>query len=222
MKATVYHGPFKVADLEGSDLEIEKALAGLEYTTVVYEDEPGGYLPAWLDPAEDLFVDEHHWRLLYALGCNPGWPELWQRRLLAMLKAEPEGDTKWQTPEADVSACCSLLKYNGLHKRTGKRLESKSASLRWSMKDQLEDWLQDERPSFDEALQDSRQVRADECRFDSPFSPKQWRKVIRGRWSDYGCHLDRAKRIKRQLDVLYQAGDIWPDSVSDLVLRYNQ
>lgn len=224
MKATVYNGIMKVEELEGTEDQIGSRLNTMAqaYTTVVYEDEPGGYLPAWLDAGVDLFVDEDAWRMLYALGVDPGWCERWQRGLLSLLKMEPEADNgKWASPEADVTACVQYLKYTGLHKRTGKKLTSKSASLQHSFKDQLVDWLEDERPTLDEALKEGGNVRADECRFDSPYSPKQWSKVVRGRFSAYSCYRERVKRIRRQLEVITEAGDIWPAKVADLVPRYN-
>jgi len=222
MKATVYNGIMKVADLEGTEDQIGSRLNTLAaaYTTVVYEDEPGAYLPAWLDAGVDLFVDEDAWRALYALGVDPGWCERWQRSLLHLLKMEPEID-KWQSPEADVSACAQLLKYTGLHKRTGKRLTSRSADLRHSMKDQLIDWLEDERPTLEEARESQTPTSASDCRFCSPFSPKQWSKIIRGRYSDYSSHRDRVKRIMGQLKVIIEAGDIWPAKCADLVPAYN-
>ena len=227
MKATAYNGILKVADLEGSGLEIEKALDTLDahYTSVVYEDEPGSYLPAWLDAGDDLFVHEDAWRLLYGLGANLGWSEEWQRGLVFLLSMEPEADPggKWASPEGDVLACVELLKYTGLHKRTGKRLTSKSADLRHSFRYQLVDWLEDSRPTMEQmqrAMDDDQDVKIVDCRFSTPFSARQWMKVMRGKYSAYSSHRKRGASIKRYLNKLYEAGDIWPARCGDLVPNY--
>lgn len=156
------------------------------------------YLPNWLT-SEDLFVDEDYFRLVYALGLNPGEPENVQRGLVEILKAEPLGSGNWATPEADCLACVKLLAFNGLTP-TGKVSKAKSVDMWFSFKQQLLEW-------FDEHGD-----------FDSPFSLKQWVKVIRNRWNGYGPMKGAAKTVVRQLEIDRESGaDIWPENMSKLV-----
>jgi hypothetical protein len=164
-----------------------------------------GYLPEWLDPGTDLFVDSEHWRILYGLSVDPAWSESWQRGLLHLLKMEPEAGRDWARPEADVLACVLLLQYTGIHKRTGKPLTSRTASIKHSLKDQLIEWL--ETPESERT-------------FDSPFSPKQWNKCLRSKYNAYYDLRKRGARIVDFLTRLIESGEIWPESVTDLVPRY--
>ncbi|MFO7902322.1 MAG: hypothetical protein R6U98_06670 [Pirellulaceae bacterium] len=160
------------------------------------------YLPEWLDPAEDLFVHGDEWRTLYALGVDPGWPETWQRGLMSLLLDEPMAGGGYATPEGDIVKLVSILHWTGL-RLDGKPRQGKSAEIAASIKAQLVEWL--EEPDGPE-------------KYPSPYSVKQWRKLIRGRFSGYGACKERAARICRQLEADSEAGgDIWPSDTADLV-----
>ena len=155
------------------------------------------YLPNWLT-SEDLFVDEDYFRLAYALGLNPGESEAIQRGLVEILKSEPLGSGTWASPEADCMACIKILAFNGLT-ATGKVSKAKSVEMWYSFKEQLLDWCEHKE-------------------YDSPFSMKQWNKVIRGRFNGYGPMKGAAQNVVKQLRIDVEAGgEIWPENSIDLV-----
>ena len=204
--AKVYSGAGVFLGEVDTQAEVDQLTAGLNSRMVVWsgDEETGkadGYLPAWLDPSMELF--EEGWRVLYALGVNPGWPEVWQRGLLAVLQNTTKQDGRWSTGEADVLACVALLKYQGLHKRTGKPLTSRSAEVKHSLKGQLIEWLEEP---------------PDERKFDSPFSPRQWAKCMRSKWNAYGSLRSRGNRVAYWVTRLFEAGgEMWPEKCEDLV-----
>lgn len=166
-------------------------------------DTMAGYLPEWLDPGADLFVDSEQWRILYGLGVNPGWPEEWQRGLLHLLKTQPEDNRgNWAQPEADVLACVDLLRYMGIHKRTGKPLTSRTATIRHGLKSQLIEWLE---------------TPPEHREYDTPFSGKQWNRCLRSKFNAYYNLRNRASRVVAYLTRIMESGEMWPDQVSDLV-----
>ena len=165
-----------------------------------------GYLPDWIDPGDDLFVRGESWRLLYGLGCDPGWPESWQRGLLAILRDEPVAGGSYATAEADCLACITYLRWTGL-RLNGTPRQGRSVELTRSMRTQLVEWLDD----------------YPETEYPSPYSLRQWKKVVRGRYNGYGALKERARRIVAQLDVDTESGaDMWPAEVTGLVPAMEQ